>query len=291
MQALTFLRDSFSLVRVRQWYKNLLVFLALFFSGQLFVASEFLLLSLAFLSLSFVASSYYIINDLIDLKKDSLHPEKKHRPLASGRISTLWAIFLVFLCLFAGLWLAFSITLLFFYFALLLFFVSVLYSIFLKKILFADVLTIAVLFVLRAISGAFVIGVVISPWLILCPFFLALFLALGKRHADLLLLGPVKKAVRTRKVLGQYTLELTSSMMLLATSLLVISYALYSFLSPYNFLLYTLPFALFVVFRYYALVQQGSPIAREPGFFFKDWQLVVGVVLWLALTYLLIYML
>ncbi len=277
----------FNLLRVRQWYKNLVVFLALFFSANLFDGSLFLTTLLAFFALCFVSSAGYILNDIADRHQDRFHPEKKLRPLAAGKISLLIAVLLVVLLFIAGSLIAFILGASFFYIVLALFLLSLLYTFVLKKIVFADILTIASLFVLRAVSGAVAINVTISPWLVLCPFFLSLFLSVGKRHAELHLLQ--EKASATRKVLGEYTHELTDSLMGISTTLLVISYALYSFLSEYNYLLYTLPFALFVMFRFYYLINSGSAIARHAERVIKDWPMVVGIILWVLATAGLIY--
>jgi len=228
-----------------------------------------------------------VINDLVDLSKDRRHPDKKSRPLASGRIGQVTGILFSVVLLLIGGFIGYSLGLEFLYIVLVLFLVSLLYTFFLKKILIADVLTISTLFVIRAISGAILIGVVISPWLILVPFFLALFLAVGKRHADLLLLK--EGASATRKVLKEYNNGLTNSLMIIATTLLLISYALYSFLSEYNTLLYTLPFALFVIVRYYYLISLGSEIARKPEKVIKDVPIVIGSLLWVIIAGVLIY--
>ena len=275
------------LLRVPQWYKNLVVFLAIFFSGNILNESLFFTTILAFFSLCFISSAGYIINDIIDRKSDQLHPENKHRPLAAGVISLPLALGMVVILLGIGGWLGATINLLFFYILIALFGVILLYTFLLKNIIIADVLTISLLFVLRALAGAIAIRVTISPWLVLVPFFLALFLAIGKRHSELLLLK--EKASSTRKVLQEYTLPLTNSLMGISTSLLVISYALYSFLSPFNNLLYTLPFALYVIFRYYILITSGSLISRHPEKIVKDLPSVIGIFIWIISTILFIY--
>jgi 4-hydroxybenzoate polyprenyltransferase len=274
------------LVRVRQWYKNSVVFLALFFSGNLYESHLLLTIFLAFISLCFISSAGYIINDLFDLKSDINHPEKKQRPIASGVISSKIAIFITFLLLLVGLLLAWILNILFFKITVLLFIVSLAYTLFFKHILFADLLTIGVLFVIRAISGALVIYVWISPWLILCPFFLSLFLSAGKRHADVLLLG---NSSCTRKVLNEYTTTITNSLMNITTTLLIVSYSLYSFLGEQQGLLYTLPFVLFFIFRYYYLIEIGSSIARHPEKMFKDTQLIIGLILIISSLFVLLY--
>ena len=276
-----------NLLRVRQWYKNLVVFLALFFSANLSDGGLLLTAILAFIALCLISSAGYIFNDIADRQQDRLHPEKKGRPLVSGIISLPIAILLALLLLIAGGFIAFTLGSAFLYITLTLFLLSLLYTFFLKKIVFADILTIASLFVIRAVSGAVAIHVTISPWLVLCPFFLSLFLSVGKRHAELHLLR--EKASATRKVLGEYNHELTDSLMVISTTLLVISYALYSCLSEYNYLLYTLPFALFVMFRFYYLINTGSVIARHAERVIKDWPMVIGIILWVLATAGLIY--
>ena len=274
-------------MRVRQWYKNLVIFLAIFFSGNLLQLQSIYLSLLGFVALCLISSGNYIFNDLADIEKDKKHPEKKHRALAAGKIEPTPAVLLALFLLLLGLSLSVWLGKFFLTTVIALILLTKIYTYFLKKIVFADILTIASLFVLRAISGAQVINVKVSPWLILCPFFLSLFLSIGKRHANLDLLK--NKAYLTRKTLKIYTKDLTNSLMLISTTLLIISYALYSFLSDHQNLLYTLPFALFVIFRYYYLITQGSIIARNPEKLFKDKNIVIGTLLWIILTAVLIY--
>ena len=280
--------DYLNLARVRQWYKNLVIFLALFFSGNLFSVELISLSALGFLALCLVSSGNYILNDLADIKKDQNHPEKKYRPLAAGKINPVSAVFLALLLFLLGISLSVWLGSSFLIIVLIIILLTQTYTFLLKKIVFADILTIASLFVLRAISGAQVIDVKVSPWLILCPFFLSLFLSVGKRYADLSFLKT--KAFSTRETLEVYTQNLTNSLMLISTTLLIISYALYSFLSEHQNLLYSLPFALFVIFRYYYLISQGSLIARHPEQFIKDRSLIIGILLWLIITTVLVYL-
>jgi 4-hydroxybenzoate polyprenyltransferase len=275
------------LIRIRQWYKNLVVFLALFFSANLFNFVYVKETIIAFFALCFISSFGYIINDIIDIKKDQSHPEKLNRPLAAGKIIQSEAIIVALTMASLGILLALQLNTITLIFIILICIVNLCYSFILKHIMLADILTISTLFVLRAIIGAVAISVTISPWLILCPFFLSLFLSIGKRHGDLLLLK--EKAFATRKVLQEYTPTFTFSLMNISTSLLVTSYALYSFLSPYNHLFYTLPFALFVIFRYYHLLQSGSIITRHPEQIIKDLPLCAGLVVWTFVTFILIY--
>jgi 4-hydroxybenzoate polyprenyltransferase len=275
------------LLRVKQWYKNLVVFLAIFFSANVLNLSMLNLAFLTFIAFCFVSSAGYIINDVMDRKKDREHPEKKHRLIASGKVGVGVALVISLGLLVGGLIISFNVGLNVFYLALSLFGLTLVYTLFLKKVLFADVLTISTLFVIRAVAGAFAISVVVSVWLILCPFFLALFLAVGKRHSDVVILGD--RASLTRSVLSSYSSELTYSLMTLSTTLLVISYALYSFLSEYNNLILTLPFAIFVIFRFYYLITSGDGVGRNPEKVIKDKNMLIGMALWIVVSAWLIY--
>jgi len=280
--------DYLKLIRVRQWYKNLVIFLPLFFVRHLFILPELKITILGLICLCLASSANYIINDIIDLKKDQLHPEKKNRPLAAGLIEKSSAIFLAFSLFVLSLGTAYYLNIYFFYSLTGLIVLTQIYTLLLKQIIFADILTIAALFVIRAVSGTWLIQAKISPWLILCPFFLSLFLSVGKRHSDLLLLKD--KAVETRKVLQEYTLELTHALMIISTTLLIISYALYSFLSEHTNLLYTLPFALFVIFRFFSLINKGSEISRHPEKVIQDRAMIIGIIFWGIITALVIYL-
>ena len=283
-----FLSKWINLFRIRQWYKNLLIFLPLFFIAGIFDSQNFFLTLLGFLCLCLVSSATYIINDLVDIKKDRLNPEKSLRPLAAGTIKTSSAIFVMLILLSGSLVLSYSLDFFFFLALCGIFLFGQLYTFWLKRIIFADILTIATLFVIRAISGVFIIKVSISPWLILCPFFLSLFLSVGKRHSEQLLMG--EKAMETRGVLKDYDPTLTNALMIISTTLLVASYALYSILSEHDYLILTLPFALFVIFRFFWLIQQGSLIARHPERIVSDLGMVAGVLLWVIVTFLTIYL-
>jgi len=239
-----------------------------------------------------MASASYIINDLKDVAKDKLHPEKCKRPLASGKVSKLEGLLLftlvITLSLAIGSLLGNNVLILLGSF----FVLNLLYTFMLKKIMFADILAISSLFVLRAIVGAYAISLSISPWLILCPFFLALFLAVAKRRSDLILLknNHGEEHIKSKGILTGYNLNITNSLMNISTTLLIISYALYCFLSNKEILMFTIPFALFVIFDYYKLVLENSEIVRQPDKIIKSPSLLIGSLLWLGFTVLLLYL-
>lgn len=284
---MTCLFDYLNLIRIQQWYKNLVVFLALFFSGNLFNDELFFTTIIAFFSVSFISSAGYIINDIVDAKSDRLHPEKRHRPFASGRISLYQALFITSILLFSSVLLAILIHTLFLFVLGSIFGLMLLYTFFLKNIPLADILTVSSLFVLRAIAGAVAISVTISPWLVLVPFFLSLFLSIGKRHGEVGLLR--ENSVVVNEVLKAYTPRLTTSLMNGATTSLILSYALYITLGDHILLIYTLPVALFLVFRYYSLILSGSSIARYPEQVLKDGPMVLGIICFAVIIFLILY--
>lgn len=275
------------LFRVRQWYKNIVIFLPLLFSGMLLDYASALHTFLGFVSLCIASSAGYIINDIIDRKADRENPEKKNRPIAAGLVSVSHALIWASALLLLSLCLAFFISKLFLLAVLSLFILTLIYTLWLKNIVFADILLIATNFVIRAVSGVFIINFEISPWLILCIFFLSLFLSSGKRAAELSLLS--SKASAHRKTLDYYSPNITQSLITISTTLLIISYSLYSFMSKHPFMIYTLPFALFTIFRFLLLIYSGSPVARHPEYAFKIKSLVIGVLLWLISVILVLY--
>ena len=275
------------LLRVHQWYKNLLIFLPIIFSGNLFNLDFLEVTALGFIALCLISSSQYIINDIKDIKRDRKHPEKRLRPIAAGKIKIFPALLLTIVLLGAGLLISYRLNVLFGEAVTLLVIISLLYTFWLKNEIIADVLAISINFVLRAISGAFLIKVEISPWLILGVFFLAWFLVIGKRHAEVIFLR--RKADKIRKTLAGYTKELTYALMLIATTLLVMCYALYSFFSQHTGLLITIPFALYTIFRYFMLVVRGDKIARHPERAVMDGKLFLSALLWALITFVIIY--
>ncbi len=254
-------------LRPHQWIKNLFVFAALIFSHRLNDLDASLRSVLVFLAFSFMASAIYLINDVSDYERDRIHPRKRHRPIASGAVQRRAALFMAAGLAPLGLALAWSLNartgIVISFYGLM----NLAYSLRLKHVVLLDVFIIALGFLLRVSSGAFAIEVSISFWLLICTFFIALFLAFCKRRHELVSLG--EEAVQHRGILGEYSTPFIDKMISSLSALTVMSYALYT-IDPLvrqrlrtDALVITVPLVLFGIFRYLYLVHQqqkgGSP--------------------------------
>lgn len=281
------LGDYIRLLRPAQWYKNLLVFLPLIFALRLGNTMAVWHSIIAFISFCALSSTTYIINDYADRNIDKLNPEKANRPIASGAVGPIEALTLVLLLTAVGFGTAIVLPLPFLYTALGYFALSQIYTAWLKHETFADILAISINFVIRAVAGAFAIPVNVSPWLIAGIFFLALFLTLGKRRSELMLLKD--KAFAQRPALAGYSPDVVSRLSALATTALVISYTLYVFFGEHKWLYVTLPIALYCIFRYETIISSGSKISRHPERVFTDARMVIAMIIWVGLTLAVLY--
>jgi len=280
--------DYLRILRPAQWYKNLLVFLGIVFAKEFLVFSLYPILLLGFFLLCLLSGANYIINDIVDFENDRKHPEKRNRPIASGRVSKGKASVFAVVLVLTSLGISYHIHFGFFIFAVGFFVLTQFYTFFLKHVIFADVTTISINFVLRAVAGAVLINVYVSPWLIVCTFFFALFLALCKRSGDIALLKD--EAKNTRKVLRYYTKELINISVATSAATLLLSYAMYSFLAAEGYLMMlTIPVVTFLVFRYLYLSISHPKIVRHPEKIFKDKQAVAGMAVWILMVFLILY--
>ncbi|MCD6464247.1 decaprenyl-phosphate phosphoribosyltransferase [Candidatus Woesearchaeota archaeon] len=281
------LKHFLKLARPWQWYKNLVVFLPLIFALRLFNIQALFKVFQAFIVFCLASSGNYFINDVLDAPKDRLNPEKKHRPIASGLVKPWQGLIAGLILYFLAILIAFktgsSLAILVIVFIILTF----LYSWFFKKELFADITLIGINFVIRAVAGALAISVEISPWLIVSVFFLAVFLAVSKRYSEALILK--EQAAKHRMVLKHYTPELASNLLNISTSVLLVSYAFYSFQSWHKGLIYTLPIAFYALMRYNFLIRSDGKIARHPELFFKDLRLLISFALFAIIVFVVLY--
>src|SRR5437899_4205565 len=279
-------------LRPRQWVKNLFVFAGLFFAQKLFTPSVWPALG-AFAVFCALSGSVYLLNDAADREKDRLHPDKKWRPIASGRLPAGTAVtaaaVLVVAALAGSLVLSRPLAVVALAYAVLL----GAYSVWLKHVVIVDVIVVAIGFVLRAVAGAVAIDVGISGWLLICTVLMALFLALGKRRHEYLTLG--EAAVRHRPILAEYSAGLLDQMIAVVTASTVTAYALYT-MSPETVAKFetrllpaTLPFVLYGIFRYLYLLYRRQLGGNPSELFLNDRALLANTLLWMLAVLLIIY--
>jgi len=276
------------LIRPQQWYKNLLVFIPAVYAFLLFEYRLWSTMLLSFTSACLVSGANYILNDIRDLEKDRLHPSKRFRPIASGIVSPAEALVFCLFVLFAGLISAYTVNQGFFLTMIIFFLITQLYTFILKRYPFVDVVTISVNYVVRAVAGAYAIEVPASPWLIVGIFFLALLLSIGKRAGELRELKG--EAAKHRETLRFYTEEWISQGLTTASTLVILTYAIYCIEVHGNRLLPTLPLAVYLIMRYNHLIRSDIEAASNPHKLFRDKGFSTSFILWLILTVLLLYL-
>ncbi len=282
------------LIRIPQWIKNLFVFVPLVFSLNLFRENYFLTALIGFAAFCLTSSIVYIVNDIADVEADRAHPKKKNRPIASGRISPKQGLFIALILGFAAAALCFFVNLNFNLLLILFFLINVLYSVRLKHIVLLDIFSIAAGFLIRVLAGAVIIQVVISSWLILTTMFISLFLAVMKRHSELEVVAE-GTSTETRKVLAFYSLNFADQVATVAAAGVIICYALYTVsertitVFGTENLIYTTPFVVFGIFRYMFLVYMNKQGENTTQLLISDVQMMITVVLYAAVTLLIIY--
>ncbi len=287
----------FSLIkamRPKQWVKNSFCFAPLVFSRMALDLDAVREAGIVFLAFSLVASTIYLINDIVDRERDRAHPKKKNRPIASGKIGVPIAIVTA---LFTGVA---AIALGFFQNYMVLGVLSTYlvlnfgYSFWLKHLVIVDLFVIAIGFVLRVMAGAAAIGVTPSAWILTCTLFLSLLLAACKRRAEVEAQGP---DAGTRKVLSAYSLQYLDLIIAVVAGGTILSYALYT-MSPATVghlgtanLIYTLPFAMFAVFRYMWLVLQKAQGESPFELLLRDATMLINIASYLVVTFVVVYLL
>jgi 4-hydroxybenzoate polyprenyltransferase len=291
---MTQLRLILKSMRPRQWLKNIFVFAALVFDRQLFSYRSFLTTSLAVLLFGLVSSLSYLINDLVDIEADRKHPKKQHRPLASGILSQKNAgIGVIILAVFVFP----ASFVLDFVFGLIIsayFLLMLAYSMVLKRIPLLDVMVIATGFVLRVAAGVVVINIdMLSPWLFVATTFLALFIALGKRRAEMALLQD--EAGSHRQVLQGYTKDFLDQLLTIVMSTTLMTYCLYTFSSPIasnnQSMMLTIPFVIYGLFRYLYLIRIKRIGGAPEEIVLTDRHMQITIALWSLTVILILYFL
>jgi 4-hydroxybenzoate polyprenyltransferase len=299
---------AFKAMRPVHWIKNISLFAAIFLSGTLFVQGQFVKVIWASISFCLVTSATYIFNDIMDIKADKLHPTKKFRAVASGAlpvtVATIEAAVLacssLFIAILANLNSLF-VTVIIIYLIMQFF-----YSLGLKNVAIIDIIIIAAGFVLRVYAGAFAIDAHLSVWFLLCVISAALFLASGKRRAEINIAQNLDYG--TRKSLGTYKKELLNSYVTMFGNASWMSWALFTFFEspkaslPFwmalaelsktttidKLLMSTIPITIFGIMRYESLIFEGKSETPE-RLLLTDKSLIIAVGLWLIFIYWVLY--
>lgn len=294
----------FKTARPRQWLKNLAVFAAIIFTGQLFNLQLLLTTILAFLIFCAASSANYLFNDVLDAKRDRCHPFKKNRPVASGKLPMQIALASALLLIIFSLLAASFITPGFLLITICFLILEFSYSLFLKKLAVIDILTITIAYILRVYGGEVATGFHISIWLFLAVLSLSLFLAIGKRRAELTLLEGYGGVVPhdTRASLSQYSEHLLDTYIAMTAASTWITYALFTFLGrtgsgigvlteipERKWLMLTIPFVLFGIMRYMQLIYEKKEGESPERILTGDLPLMLTVLGWGLMVILIIY--
>jgi 4-hydroxybenzoate polyprenyltransferase len=295
------LREIARSMRAYQWTKNLVLFAGLVFTLKFLDPPYVVDAVLGFFLFSIAVSGMYLINDVIDVRRDRLHPAKRGRPVASGSLKVPAALAAGLVLLGVGLAGAVALGPRFGRTALAYVALTLTYSVILKHVVLLDVVSIALGFVIRAAAGVELVrdrawssgeNILLSPWLLVCAFFLALFLAIGKRRHELTTLEG--EAPRHREALGSYTTKLLDQLVAVVTSATVLAYSVYT-ISPETTakfhgrpLYLTIPLVLYGIFRYLYLMYAEEKGGNPSEHLLRDRATLVNVVLWGGLVLLIL---
>ena len=281
------------LLRIKHWIKNSFVFLPAFFAGKLFNENTIFILGLTFLIFSFMASAIYVINDYKDIKLDKLHPTKKNRPLASGRVLNANAKIVCALLFFLAISGAYSVHLNLFLIIIAYFVLNIIYTFSFKKIAIIDIVCISIGFVLRIFAGAVSTGIQISEWLVLMVFLISLLMGFAKRRDDLLI--KEERGVSVRKSIDGYNKEFVDLSIVFMAGIVVVCYIMYSTNSEVvsrigsQYLYMTSIFVIVGILRYlqitFVFEKSGSPT----DILWRDKFLQIVIFLWISVFGMFLY--
>ncbi|MFX1418507.1 MAG: UbiA prenyltransferase family protein [Promethearchaeota archaeon] len=284
------IKNILHLLRVRQYYKNIMIFVGIFFSRMMFEATLYLDLIIGFILLCFASSFNYIINDLKDIEYDKSHPEKiRKKPLASGELPVYLAVLLLIILA------AISIFMLIFILPnlgliimiILIIITGQLYNHIFKNYAFIDILILSTGYLWRALAGCVIIEQYVSAWLFLAIFEIALFLSIAKRKGDLMLLGK-DKAIDHKRVYDQYSLTLLDRFHVIIAGALFMTYSLYLIINfeldtpvaLYEYIvIFTIPISLYIIMRYMYLTSSKPDIARNAERAFFDKGIIIAAII------------
>lgn len=283
----------FAALRPKQWIKNLFIFLPLIFGKKLFIFPVNLKSLLAFILFSLAASVAYLINDIIDIQKDKLHPIKCLRPIASAKVSIKQATVVAFMLSILSIVLSFMLDIYFGSIVVIYLVLNFVYSKILKDLVIIDVFCIGGFFLLRIAAGATVTGVELSHWIIIMTTLLALFLGFTKRRQELILLKSI--AIHHRSVLTKYSLYFIDQIIAVITSSIVIAYMLYAVdvrtIEEFgtNHLIFSAIFVYYGIFRYLYLIHKLHSEEDPTHILLSDRAMQINIALWLIVCVIVIY--
>lgn len=301
------IRVLLRVLRVNQWIKNLVIFTAIIFSGKLFDADLFLRSTYAFFVFCLLSSASYVLNDIIDYSFDKKHPVKKHRPIAAGQVSIQEATFIVFMLTIVSLVISLLFSISFFLLSFIFILIHFFYSLYLKKHAVIDIFTISFSFMIRTFAGEVATGFHIPIWLLLTIFFVSLFMATVKRHAEL-----VARGTETRASLFYYKEHLLDFLTNTFATATIIAYSFYTYfeklpptttlLSDFmtelfpdfearKWMMASIPFVVYGIARYAQLLYEKEQGERPEKIVTSDTPLVVSIALWGIIVIGLIYIL
>lgn len=286
------LRHLLRTMRPKQWLKNIFVFAPLVFDLKLSHPLYLVRTAVGFVLLCLASGSVYIINDIADRDRDRLHPRKKERPIAAGRLSVRTACVALAAILLLTVPGGFALDPIFGLILLTYLLLQVAYSFWLKQLVIIDVLTIAAGFVLRVAAGVPLVEAErFSPWMYTCMALLALFIGFNKRRHELVSLGD--RANAHRNSLEEYNLPLLDQIITIVSGATLVAYSLYTALAenlPENHaMMLTIPFVLYALFRYLYLVQVKGLGGEPEEIVLRDRPLQAGVLLWGLVVILIMY--
>ena len=287
------MRNYFKLIRVHQWTKNFFVFAPLFFSGQFLNTERLKESAVGFFCFCFAASAIYILNDILDAENDKLHPTKKFRPIASGKINKTTASIIAVLFLSVAIIPALIINKWFLLVLAIYVVINIGYSLGLKQISIMDAFIVSIGFVLRVAAGGVLSNIVVSHWLYMMTFLLALFIAFAKRRDDVLIMN--ETGSKMRKSIAGYNLEFISSAISILCAVLIVSYILYittpevnaRFLGKHPYI--STVFVILGVFRYLQITMVENNSGSPSKLVLKDRFLQLVIAGWILFFVVIIY--
>lgn len=285
--------EILKLIRPQQWIKNLFLLIPLFFAGNFFDYNALYKCVLGIMAFSAIASSIYILNDIKDVKADQKHPGKKYRPLASGKIKQSTAYLLMVVLIVIGTTLSLLLEVNFTIILGIYFILNIGYCFGLKHVSIVDMLIVATGFVLRTLAGGVITHIILSKWLLMMIFLLALFLALAKRRDDILVF--LKDGISVRESSSTYNLDFINSALTIISTTIIISYLMYTISDQafehigFEHLYITTIFVISGILRYLQITLVENNSSSPVRVLYTDRFIQTTIILWVISYFIILY--